>query len=409
MAMAASALHRTGAFVAPLVALVVVVSCGDTGGEGAQVIAPPTTSVAPASTSSAAPTATQATAATGDSISGARFAAMLGEASDRSFAESTASIAISSEISGVRITGEGVLNIATGEQSMEYDLPDGTRFGMVNAGSDLFVRLPDLPLGVDWVSIGPESADLADEIFGTDLASSLVNTDDPFGLDDEPMEYAGVVALGPDTVRAGPATRYHAVLGESTGGARSLFQATADVWIDDAGRLVRVLVEATQPEGSPDRGEFTELDIEVYDFGTPIDIQPPVDGVVALADLLDMNIIGLSPEMHDSLAIGDCFNDYQDATTDCALPHDNEVFSLVQHPAGTAVGFPGDEELSGLADELCLESYEGYVGTSYDRSELWAMFYWPSQLGWEQGQRTIVCAVTADPGQLEGSVKGSGR
>lgn len=39
MAMAASALHRTGAFVAPLVALVVVVSCGDTGGEGAQVIA----------------------------------------------------------------------------------------------------------------------------------------------------------------------------------------------------------------------------------------------------------------------------------------------------------------------------------------------------------------------------------
>jgi hypothetical protein len=94
---------------------------------------------------------------------------------------------------------------------------------------------------------------------------------------------------------------------------------------------------------------------------------------------------------------------------DCALPHQNEVFALVDHP-GSGEPFPGEEALEAFAQRECPASFEGFVGRAYEVSDLEIGFHFPTEANWSAGSRTIGCYVyDLDGDKLVGSMQGSGR
>ncbi|MDX2024796.1 septum formation family protein [Microcella sp.] len=113
------------------------------------------------------------------------------------------------------------------------------------------------------------------------------------------------------------------------------------------------------------------------------------------------------------LEVGMCLNDAnlpERFTTiplvDCAQSHDSEVYAILPLADGP---YPGDEEVFRLAEDGCYEAYEPYVGMSYDTSYYYFAYYWPDKNGWGAGDRNVVCIVYDENGQIEGSVRGSGR
>jgi hypothetical protein len=84
------------------------------------------------------------------------------------------------------------------------------------------------------------------------------------------------------------------------------------------------------------------------------------------------------------LRSGDCFNGGQrvaeevgqERTVDqvtavpCDHAHDNEVFAVFDHPAAPDAAFPGEEAVNQVAQDGCLERFEGYVGRPYAGSDL---------------------------------------
>lgn len=113
------------------------------------------------------------------------------------------------------------------------------------------------------------------------------------------------------------------------------------------------------------------------------------------------------------IEVGMCLNDANLPSSftsiplvDCAQPHDSEVYAVESLPEGP---YPGDDEVFRLADEICLDAFEPYVGTPYDRSLYFYGYYWPDKNNWGFGDREIVCVLFDENGQIEGSVRGSGR
>jgi hypothetical protein len=116
------------------------------------------------------------------------------------------------------------------------------------------------------------------------------------------------------------------------------------------------------------------------------------------------------------LGVGQCYNLPEETNVeevnvvDCAEPHQYEVYAVIQHPAGPDEEYPGDEAISDFADEECLGStFEDYVGTPYQESELFAFVLQPTAETWDVGDREFVCAAYLEEGELEGSVQGSER
>ncbi len=117
------------------------------------------------------------------------------------------------------------------------------------------------------------------------------------------------------------------------------------------------------------------------------------------------------------LQVGTCFND--PGSTDeiqtvgavpCEGPHDNEVFALVQHPAGPADPYPGREALAQFGEEQCQgQLFADYVGTEYQFSRYFASQLTPTDRSWEQGDREVICLLFDSTTQLTESVRGSGR
>lgn len=101
------------------------------------------------------------------------------------------------------------------------------------------------------------------------------------------------------------------------------------------------------------------------------------------------------------LQVGDCFDDpaagdIVDFVTlrDCDEPHDNEVFALVDHPAGPDVPYPGDFEAEVQFFELCVALFEEYVGNSYQSSILEVFPYWPLERTWNTFEdRLGICGL----------------
>jgi hypothetical protein len=92
--------------------------------------------------------------------------------------------------------------------------------------------------------------------------------------------------------------------------------------------------------------------------------------------------------------------------TDCATAHDAEVYAHVSLPEGA---WPGDDAVDTASDEVCRSEFEAYVGTAYDDSALYFMYYPPTQDGWAAGDRDVLCHVFDPEGPLTGSARGSGQ
>lgn len=90
---------------------------------------------------------------------------------------------------------------------------------------------------------------------------------------------------------------------------------------------------------------------------------------------------------------------------DCDEAHGTEVSAVVQVPAGDRR--PATSDLNYLADDVCLVAFEGYVGKSYDSSDLDYRSVLPSREAWAKGDRTLVCLVDSDG--LSGTVRNSHR
>lgn len=94
---------------------------------------------------------------------------------------------------------------------------------------------------------------------------------------------------------------------------------------------------------------------------------------------------------------------------DCALPHQNEVFAVLDVP-GAGPAFPGEPAMQEFARRNCASSFAAYVGRSYETSELEIGYYLPSSNEWDSGARRLGCYVyDIDGDKLVGSVAGSGR
>lgn len=139
--------------------------------------------------------------------------------------------------------------------------------------------------------------------------------------------------------------------------------------------------------------------------------EPARDDAGAVAEEGDLGV--------QSVAVGDCFNDDEDMTTDesiqvtavaalpCDQPHDNEAYHVYDLPEGE---YPGDEQIREQALAGCTEPFAPYVGVSYEESELEVFPLTPTAESWEADDREVICAVYLSSGEkLSGSVKGSAR
>ncbi|MGH2444536.1 MAG: septum formation family protein [Candidatus Limnocylindria bacterium] len=115
------------------------------------------------------------------------------------------------------------------------------------------------------------------------------------------------------------------------------------------------------------------------------------------------------------LEIGDCFDTEQEDVVeevdqvDCAAPHEYELYATIDHPGGNDDAYPGDAELATFAEQECIGAFEGFVGETYEDSELFIYYLQPSENTWTVGDREVLCALYLPDGTLEGSMEGSGR
>jgi len=118
------------------------------------------------------------------------------------------------------------------------------------------------------------------------------------------------------------------------------------------------------------------------------------------------------------LEVGFCFSTDSDQletvnVVDCEQPHEHEVFALVNHPAGDADAYPGDDALVEYADAECRPPFEEYVDRDYETSIWYITSLTPSAETWGEGDREVVCTVNQqdadeEPITVTGSAEGSG-
>jgi hypothetical protein len=115
------------------------------------------------------------------------------------------------------------------------------------------------------------------------------------------------------------------------------------------------------------------------------------------------------------LRVGDCF-DLKDPNVDeieevralpCTEEHEFEVFYADALPSG---GYPVDAAFDAFFEEQCVPAFATYVGTPYGESELEVFWVVPTNAAWDDGDRTVQCAVYHPRiHRLTESLKGSAR
>lgn len=124
-----------------------------------------------------------------------------------------------------------------------------------------------------------------------------------------------------------------------------------------------------------------------------------------------------------ALGWGDCFDmrsttrqGEDDTTTtllvrfDCSLPHENQVFGIVDHPAGAGSPYPGARELLRFGRAECAERFEPFVGHEFPTSRFDLDVLVPTEAEWNGGDRRIVCHLFDVEGRRTvGSAASSGR
>lgn len=95
----------------------------------------------------------------------------------------------------------------------------------------------------------------------------------------------------------------------------------------------------------------------------------------------------------------------QPDTVDCSETHDGEVMEVAPLPSAE---YPGEDNLLGILEPLCVKAFRDYVGIDYGQSQYEVYMTGPSQVEYELGARNYACyAIGRQAGQMQGSVKGA--
>ncbi|WP_160050318.1 MULTISPECIES: septum formation family protein [unclassified Nocardiopsis] len=131
-----------------------------------------------------------------------------------------------------------------------------------------------------------------------------------------------------------------------------------------------------------------------------------------------MSLLGQGNVME--LNVGDCFVESSMNTAladsevsdvplvDCAEEHDSEFF--FSHEM-TEDEYPGDAATQTQAEEICTgQNFTDFVGVSYDESEIYAAYLYPTQETWDLlNDREIICYVNTPGEMVTGTLEGANR
>ncbi len=136
---------------------------------------------------------------------------------------------------------------------------------------------------------------------------------------------------------------------------------------------------------------------------------------LVLAALLGVLLSSCGPQEGavSALQVGQCLDRPGTSTAieevdvvPCEDPHDFEVFALVELPDGS---YPGDDGLSDAAQPACTDRFAAYVGVEPSDSVLATGLLVPSEEGWDDGDREVVCLLYEPDERLQGSMRGTQR
>lgn len=110
-----------------------------------------------------------------------------------------------------------------------------------------------------------------------------------------------------------------------------------------------------------------------------------------------------------SLRAGDCVNGLTEDTltfsipaVPCAEPHEGQVYSVFDVSMDGA--WPGENAVSGEAQDRCLRALEEEFPGTYDDPAVELFYFHPSEKTWRTGDREIVCLTYYLDGRRSGSI-----
>ncbi|MFV0133839.1 DUF4190 domain-containing protein [Streptomyces sp. HMX87] len=115
-----------------------------------------------------------------------------------------------------------------------------------------------------------------------------------------------------------------------------------------------------------------------------------------------------------ALTVGQCFTTpggslrgvtYDVDVVPCEQPHDGEVFAAFELPGGP---FPGDDEITRIADGKCYALRDGYAMDSWAvPADVDVYYLLPTRQSWRLGDREVTCLFggTDERGTLTGSLR----
>ena len=118
----------------------------------------------------------------------------------------------------------------------------------------------------------------------------------------------------------------------------------------------------------------------------------------------------------DAGDVGVCFDPISDRddgvllalrVIDCDEPHLSEVIGTPELDAGPNADWPGQAAVDRESEDLCLATFEDYVGVPFEESRLDASYFTPTEALWPGGDRLVICVVeTSSAAPFNSSVRG---
>jgi Septum formation len=245
----------------------------------------------------------------------------------------------------------------------------------------------------------------------------------------------GVVPAGVVPAQAGPATGERTAAGsaearspEAEPEVSSLAEAeTEPAGAEPAGAEPAGAEPAgAEPAGAEPAGpgESTEADWDAEESRrdvSPLAVAGIILGVIALVGVAvgvlavlthgfrPKTVVTYRPAAVFGLRPGQCVDSGSDAlkftVLSCAHPHDAEVFAAFSLPAAA---WPGASAVQADAGDGCASRLDSYIDPQLAAAGLTQDYVYPNQAAWQAGERTVVCEVRAESGQLTGSVRATG-
>jgi hypothetical protein len=218
------------------------------------------------------------------------------------------------QVAASTVTTQGVYDYAAHKGQLDTTiktagLPFRETMRTLVIGSTTYLKLPDMPQGEEpppgippmgeehhkpWMKV-----ELPKELAGENPFSPGFGPvpDDSGGDPTQALSYlksatSKVERIGSEQVRGTPTTRYVATFdaaklaAEAPDGFQGFvddtglsFPKPADVWVDEQGRLRKIhyamTMKVPKEMGTPATTITNEMTMELYDFGVPVNVQPP--------------------------------------------------------------------------------------------------------------------------------------